>query len=178
MEEQEGKKKEYLVAYSVRLKRDQAEFLKTLKDAAAFICEALDAAIPASSAKSKEHEAVLLNRRIIQLQKQIERIREGEEYKDITAQLNSDAMLNFRQALLEYEALAPLRRDMENLKAEPESGNLGKPIECFFRDSRIGSAEVAAPPHYKVYHPSDPMKRMIEDAATPEEALQNGQVFL
>lgn len=169
MSDQAGKK-EHLVAYSIRLKRDQAEFLKNQKDAAAFIREALDAAILACSAKSKEHEAVLVNRRIRLLQKQIERLRESEEYKDITARLNSDDIWSFCQALLEDERLAPLRHDMENLKVKPIPA-----LSEFFQGPQ-GPEKRTLETYYDVYHPSNPAKCItITEALSSEDALQKAK---
>jgi len=178
----EGRKKKPLVTYSVRLTRDQVGFLKNIEDAAAFIREALDAAILAYSNKPKEHQVIALNQRISQLQKQIEKIKETEEYRDIMARWNDESMVEFRKRLEKCERLYPLSRDMSSLKAEAYQVKPDR-IDKYFSDSHAGPSDaepeviwrVIACYEYKVYHPANPMVYITIEASTPNEALQKAQ---
>jgi len=174
---QEEKKKEPFVAYSIRLRRDQAVFLKTVKDAAAFIREALDVAILAYSSKPEEAQVLALNQRRNHLEKEIQRIKESEEYKDIMTRWSDESMIEFRERLEKYEKLHPLSRDMGNLKAE-----VAEPLadlQDYFAGSEAGPTEAEPKTElkqcYKIYHPSDPELYLKVDASTPEEALREAE---
>jgi len=153
----EEKKKELLVTYSVRLTRDQLAFLKNIKDAADFIRRALDAAILAYSTKPKEHEILALNRRRIELQKQIEKIKQSEDYKSVMDQWKN--MAESRQRLEKYEKMHLLSRAIGKLKAE---------ISLFRRETEE-SAE------YKVFDPSNPALYITVKASTLDDAIQKAE---
>jgi len=153
----EEKKKEILVTYSVRLTRDQVAFLKNIKDAANFIRRALDAAILSYSTKSEEHEILALNRRRIELQKQIEKIKQSEEYRSVMDQWSE--MTEFRQRLEKYERMHLLSQAVGKLRAETS----------LFRRETEESAE------YKVFHPSNPALYVTVKASTLDEAIQKAE---
>ena len=153
----EEKKKEPLLTYSVRLTRDQVAFLKSIKDAGAFIREALDVAILAYSNKPKEHEVIALNQRIGQLQKRIERIKGSEEYRNIMARWDDDRMFKFRLQLQRYKNAVPLHQAIEKLRAEP------------FPDEHGGT-------EHRIFDPGNPESYIvIKDFPMPDEALKQGK---
>jgi len=153
----EEEKKELLVTYSVRLRKDQVGFLKNIKDAADFIRRALDAAILSYSTKPEEHEILALNRRRIELQKQIEKIKQSEEYRSVMDQWSE--MTEFRQRLEKYEKMHLLSQAVGKLRAETS----------LFRRETEESAE------YKVFHPSNPALYITVKASTPDEAIRKAE---
>jgi len=170
------KRKEPLVTYSVRLTQDQVGFLKNIEDAAGFIREALDVAILAYSNKPKEHRVVALNRRISQLQKQIVKIKETEEYREIMARWNDESMVEFGKRLEKCERLYPLSREIGKLR--PESRGPVIRLQDYFAGSQEGSVAKPEPElkqRYKVYDPSNPVLYINVEASTPDEALEKAE---